>query len=49
VHRQEIYDEIQRSNREAVTRGGLKIPKLPSRTTAQPAVATAPKLAACEP
>lgn len=29
VHRQEVYDEIQKSNREAVTDGQKKIPKFP--------------------
>ncbi len=31
VHRQEIYDEIQRSNREAATPDQPVVPKLPSR------------------
>jgi len=28
VHRQEVYDEIQRSNREALTQGRPVVPKL---------------------
>lgn len=28
VHRQEVYDEIQRSNREALTQGRPELPKL---------------------
>jgi carbon storage regulator len=30
VHRQEIYEEIQRNNREALTRGQPALPKLAS-------------------
>lgn len=29
VHRQEVYEEIQRSNREALTQGRPKVPRLP--------------------
>ncbi len=29
VHRQEVYDEIQRSNKEALTSSKAKLPKLP--------------------
>ena len=29
VHRQEVYEEIQRSNREALTQGRPSLPKLP--------------------
>lgn len=29
VHRQEVYDEIQRNNREALTQGRPRLPKLP--------------------
>ena len=29
VHRQEIYEEIQRNNREALTEGRPKVPRLP--------------------
>ena len=28
VHRQEVYDEIQRNNREALTRGRTPLPRL---------------------
>jgi carbon storage regulator len=28
VHRQEIYDEIQRSNKQAITRQSVALPKL---------------------
>ncbi len=28
VHRQEVYDEIQRNNREAATQGGRVVPQL---------------------
>lgn len=31
VHRQEVYDEIQRNNREAVTSRRPGLPKLPAR------------------
>ena len=31
VHRQEVYDEIQRNNREALTRPRAPLPKLPLR------------------
>lgn len=29
VHRQEVYEEIQRNNREALTQGRPAVPKLP--------------------
>ena len=29
VHRQEVYEEIQRNNREALTQGRPTVPKLP--------------------
>ena len=29
VHRQEVYEEIQRNNREALTQGRPTLPKLP--------------------
>ena len=32
VHRQEIYDEIQRSNQEAATPDQPVVPKLPNRS-----------------
>ena len=43
VHRQEVYDEIQRNNREALTRGRAALPRLESpkspksETTTKPA------------
>ena len=33
VHRQEVYDEIQRNNREALTSGRPTVPKLSSPKT----------------
>lgn len=38
VHRQEVYEEIQRSNQQAVTRQSAPLPRLPL-----PKVAPAPK------
>jgi carbon storage regulator len=32
VHRQEVYEEIQRNNHEALTRGRPAVPKLPRPT-----------------
>jgi carbon storage regulator len=32
VHRQEVYEEIQGSNRAAATRQGQKVPRLPAKT-----------------
>ena len=39
VHRQEVYEEIQLNNREALTQKGRPVPKLPLRNSwaAQPA------------
>ena len=31
VHRQEVYEEIQRSNQQALTRAKAQLPKLPMR------------------
>lgn len=31
VHRQEVYEEIQRNNREALTQGRPTVPKLPDQ------------------
>lgn len=39
VHRQEVYEEIQRNNKQAVTTQKSPLPKLPIKT-AQPAAAT---------
>lgn len=33
VHRQEVYDEIQRANQEALTKGRPPIPLLPVKKT----------------
>ena len=38
VHRQEVYEEIQRNNQQAVTRQSAPLPRLPL-----PKVASAPK------
>jgi carbon storage regulator len=38
VHRQEVYEEIQKNNREALTRGRPKLPRLPSSPPAQTSV-----------
>jgi carbon storage regulator len=35
VHRQEVYEEIQRSNQQALTRQNMPLPRLP-RLTAVP-------------
>jgi carbon storage regulator len=32
VHRQEVYDEIQRNNRQALTQRGRRLPRLPVRS-----------------
>ncbi|MBI3416696.1 MAG: carbon storage regulator CsrA [Verrucomicrobia bacterium] len=32
VHRHEVYEEIQRANQEALTRGRPPVPKLPAKT-----------------
>ena len=37
VHRQEVYEEIQKNNREALTKGSRALPRLPRQV---PAVAT---------
>jgi len=31
VHRQEVYDEIQKNNREAATQGHPEVPRLPKK------------------
>ena len=38
VHRQEVYDEIQRNNQEALAQPGerVKLPKLPRKTAPRP-------------
>jgi carbon storage regulator len=46
VHRQEVYEEIQRNNREALTQRRQQVPKLPprnhSKTELKPSPAAAP-------
>jgi carbon storage regulator len=32
VHRQEVYEEIQRNNKEALTRGRPSLPRLPRQS-----------------
>jgi carbon storage regulator len=36
VHRREVYEEIQRSNQQALTRPRAPLPKLPLRLAANP-------------
>jgi carbon storage regulator len=36
VHRQEVYEEIQRNNREALTNGRQAVPKLPAKAALAP-------------
>ena len=36
VHRREVYEEIQRSNQQALTRQSAELPKLPLTKTAKP-------------
>jgi carbon storage regulator len=44
VHRQEVYDEIQKNNQEAVTSGPLKLPRLaPEKKKPILAAASAPE------
>lgn len=42
VHRQEIYEEIQRSNQQAATRQTVTLPRLPLPKTAPANANTAP-------
>ncbi len=44
VHRQEVYEEIQRSNKEALTTQKPSLPKLPVRKTPSPATDTSTAL-----
>lgn len=37
VHRHEVYEEIQRNNREALTNDRPQLPRLPARKPAAPA------------
>jgi carbon storage regulator len=41
VHRQEVYEEIQRNNREALTQQRRQVPKLPPRKERAAATASA--------
>jgi carbon storage regulator len=50
VHRQEVYEEIQRNNREALTSGRPSLPKLPRKGPPVPPVPVAePALSAAVP
>jgi carbon storage regulator len=40
VHRQEVYEEIQRNNKEALTRGRPLLPKLPRQSSNTPKTTT---------
>lgn len=42
IHRQEIYEEIQRTNREALTTGRPALPRLPRRP--QPSISPSPSV-----
>ncbi|MBI1839713.1 MAG: carbon storage regulator CsrA [Verrucomicrobia bacterium] len=42
VHRQEVYDEIQRSNREAATTGRVPVPRVPRQRRPLPGGAPPP-------
>jgi carbon storage regulator len=42
VHRQEVYDEIQRNNREALTHGRSLVPRLTTTKYAAPAAPPPP-------
>jgi carbon storage regulator len=44
VHRQEIYEEIQGNNREALTRSRPPVPKLPDRKNSKTEVEQSPAL-----
>jgi carbon storage regulator len=51
VHRQEVYEEIQKNNREALTKNRPKLPRLAANTPATgsaPAVPPAAKASASE-
>ena len=41
VHRREVYEEIQRSNQQALTRQSAELPKLPLPASAKPERKTA--------
>ncbi|MGO8767046.1 MAG: carbon storage regulator CsrA [Limisphaerales bacterium] len=40
VHRREVYDEIQNSNQQALTKQSAELPKLPAPNPAKPAPQT---------
>ncbi|MDB6023467.1 MAG: hypothetical protein JWQ04_3324 [Pedosphaera sp.] len=42
VHRQEVYDEIQKNNQEALTDARPKLPRLSTTTISNPSPATVP-------
>ena len=42
VHRQEVYEEIQSSNRQALTRQNVPLPKLPMTRKSKPAADSCP-------
>jgi carbon storage regulator len=44
IHRQEVYEEIQRNNREAITQPQPKLPRLPA--SSQPATGKSQKTSA---
>lgn len=47
VHRQEVYEEIQRSNQEALTQGRPALPQLPKAVGPPPKKSQEPGGAAC--
>jgi carbon storage regulator len=49
VHRQEVYEEIQRSNQEALTRQSTPLPKLAGVAAKKPAAALRPDAATARP
>jgi carbon storage regulator len=46
VHRQEVYEEIQKNNREAVTQGRVPLPRLPAKARKGTSVIRPPTLEA---
>jgi hypothetical protein len=49
VHRQEVYEEIQRSNQEALTRQSTPLPKLAGVAAKKPAAARRPDAESARP
>ncbi|HVY68714.1 MAG TPA: carbon storage regulator CsrA [Verrucomicrobiae bacterium] len=49
VHRQEVYEEIQRNNREALTNGRPVVPRLPRKQAVPTTAAGTPVAAAVLP